>query len=429
MSNKLTRRVVITGAGFSAPAQLPIQNRIITKMTEKPEYDFLSGRLPLESRKFLDAYITVGLFLLNNYGKNDYHMLDSEYRDLCLSRYIREYLEIVKPAIMNDARDSEKIINNFKNIIPSPDDEYTSIYSLRNKIRIAIKQENISVNLEDVFTSFDKSFSSSEYVHKYSYAKMDEIRYSIMRLFSFYFSKSVMEHTYDMQDYVSFLTYIKKRRSKRPITIITTNWDTLLEQYFQKNDMDYCYGFLFPYTTEDFTDSLSDNSLLLLKIHGSANWLKCLQCGAISVYRDNNAASSLFEDLRHERCYLCGAEEDLYGPSLQPEIITPTMMKSLSNRLYSNIWGGASSELREATHIIFAGYSLSIADFDFRYMLQKSVPESAIIDVVLYKDADPNQTQNESLKELLPEKRYRDAFPKNIINFYYDGFGNYFRDQ
>jgi len=62
-------------------------------------------------------------------------------------------------------------------------------------------------------------------------------------------------------------------------------------------------------------------------------------------------------------------------------------------------------------------------------MLQKSVPESAIIDVVLYKDADPNQTQNESLKELLPEKRYRDAFPKNIINFYYDGFGNYFRDQ
>jgi len=51
---------------------------------------------------------------------------------------------------------------------------------------------------------------------------------------------------------------------------------------------------------------------------------------------------------------------------------------------------------------------------------------SAKIDVVLHKDDDPAQTDKNTLKRLLPEKRYRDAFPKNKINFYYRGFKTYF---
>ena len=137
----------------------------------------------------------------------------------------------------------------------------------------------------------------------------------------------------------------------------------------------------------------------------------------------------MFEDDKHETCILCGAGANSDEPSLQPEIITPTMIKSLSNRLYSNLWGGAASEIRKATHIIFVGYSLPIADFELRYMLQKYVSDFAKIDVVLYKDANPNQTEKETLKDLLPEKRYRDAFPKNPINFYYDGFGKYFEEN
>ena len=35
---------IIAGAGFSAPAKLPIQNKIIERMTEVPEMDFLTGK-------------------------------------------------------------------------------------------------------------------------------------------------------------------------------------------------------------------------------------------------------------------------------------------------------------------------------------------------------------------------------------------------
>ena len=46
MANKRIKRVIIAGAGFSAPAKLPIQSRIIDRMAEVPEMDFLTGKMP-----------------------------------------------------------------------------------------------------------------------------------------------------------------------------------------------------------------------------------------------------------------------------------------------------------------------------------------------------------------------------------------------
>ena len=150
-----------------------------------------------------------------------------------------------------------------------------------------------------------------------------------------------------------------------------------------------------------------------------------MNCGSISVFEKNHAATSLFEDNRTEKCPVCGQEKTPHGASMQPELITPTMMKSLSNQLYTNLWSSAAQELRDATHIIFVGYSLPIADFEFRYMLQKNVTSSAKIDVILTPSSNPDLVAN-NLKDLLPSKRYLDAFPKNKVSFYYEGFGPYF---
>ena len=60
---------------------------------------------------------------------------------------------------------------------------YSEVYSIRENIRKAIQDEKINVNLEDVFTAFDKSIIAREHLHGYTYAQMDKIRYSIMRLF------------------------------------------------------------------------------------------------------------------------------------------------------------------------------------------------------------------------------------------------------
>ena len=431
MANKRIKRVVIAGAGFSAPAKLPIQSRIINKMAEVPEMDFLSGKMPEESLTFLDAFITVGLFLLDNYAKKSYTEYRVKYQKLIEKDQAFRIFFGMKGTdfeLLWTEETSNKLSNIFSDKATydkHKSNYYSEVYSIREDIRKAIQDEKINVNLEDVFTAFDKSVIVREHLHGYTYAQMDKIRYSIMRLFIYYFSKSVLEHDFSHKDYQAFFEYFKKHRTIEPPTIITTNWDTLIENYCSKYSIKYSYGFLKPYTSDSIKCNASGYDLLLLKIHGSANWLRCLNCGSISIFEKNYAATSLFEDNRTEKCPVCGQEKTPHGASMQPELITPTMMKSLSNQLYTNLWSSAAQELRNATHIIFIGYSLPIADFEFRYMLQKNVDNSVKIDVILTPNSNPDLAPD-SLKDLLPAKRYLDAFPKNKISFYYDGFGSYF---
>lgn len=432
MAQKRIKRVIVAGAGFSAPAKLPIQNKIIDRMTEVPETDFLTGKMPEESLTFLDAYITVGLFLLDNYATNSYSEFHDKYQKLVeedcayktLHHMQKEDFENVFTE--NDAHNVHTVFADINSYNKHLSNYYSEVYSIREKVRSAIKEEAINVNLEDIFTAFDKSVVSRENLHGYTYAQMDKIRHSIMRLFIYYFSKSVFDHDFNHTDYQAFFSYLRKHRTADPATVITTNWDTLIEGYCNKNKLSYNYGFTTPYTSDLIGQAEVNYDLLLLKIHGSANWLRCLNCGAISVYEGNKAASSLFDDDSTERCAVCGKEKTMYGASMQPELITPTMMKSLSSQLYTNLWASAAQELRTATHIIFVGYSLPIADFEFRYMLQKSIQSSAQIDVILSSSSNP-ENASETTRWLLPDKRYSDIFPKNKINFFYDGFGPYFR--
>jgi len=111
---------------------------------------------------------------------------------------------------------------------------------------------------------------------------------------------------------------------------------------------------------------------------------------------------------------------------LQSEFITPTMIKSINSQLYNNLWAAAQRDLRKAEKVTFIGYSLPIADFELRYMLQRCIPSNVEIDVILHNSDDPKKVTPEHVRELLPESRYRDLFVKNKINFYYDGFAEYF---
>lgn len=435
MAKKKTKRIIVLGAGFSAPAKLPIQSGIIDQMIQEPENDsrlsFLSGSLPHESIKFLNSYILVCLYLLDNYGQKNHLELSDSYRELCEQKNALTILSrIVDNASLNKETSSD-IFNMFRSINElniSSDDIANQYYAMLNKIRsdvrLAIKEEGITVSLEDVFTSFDKSMITKEFLHRYTYTQMDEIRLAITSLFVFYFSKCVIDHDYNHKDYKVFFKSIQKSRTNEPTTIITTNWDTLVEEYCHRLGIKYNYGFYYPYTSDNSV--FSNSKLNILKIHGSINWLKCHHCGGISVFDGSEAASSLFEDDSIRQCAICGNQEIMASPTLQPEIITPTMLKAFSSQVYSNLWSAATRELQKATQIVFIGYSLPIADFDFRYLLQKNIPCDAVINVLLAPNDNPDLEKNQPIKHLLPEQRYREAFPKNEIHFHYDGFGAYY---
>lgn len=111
------------------------------------------------------------------------------------------------------------------------------------------------------------------------------------------------------------------------------------------------------------------------------------------------------------------------------EIITPTMMKLLNSQLYNNLWQNAAYELQQADKVIFCGYSLPLADYEFRYLLKQNIRSGTDIDVVLYHNDDPGRCTDDNMINFLPEKRYADLFPNSNCRFCYEGFGEYFAEE
>lgn len=101
-------------------------------------------------------------------------------------------------------------------------------------------------------------------------------------------------------------------------------------------------------------------------------------------------------------------------------------MKLLNSQLYNNLWQNAAYELQQANKIIFCGYSLPLADYEFRYLLKQNIQSGTDIDVVLYHNDDPKRCRDDNMISFLPEKRYIDLFPNCRCSFYYEGFGEYF---
>lgn len=395
------RNIFITGAGFSAAAKLPIQDKILHEMTAPLSDDILSYDPEPESIKFLIAYINVGLYLLKNYSSFD----STEQSDL--------FLQYRKDEMKLDASSNQV------------GDRYVQLQKIKEAIRQALIASNIQISLEDVFTSFDKSYQSKEFFHQYSYHTTDDIKEYIIRLFVYYFCKCGKQHDYNSQDYLAFCEYIRKIPN---VSIISTNWDVLVEEYFNRQKIPYNLCLNEPYYSQrDSSKKRNKRMLNLIKLHGSINWVKCLNCGTIHIVENEKCGDFLFDDEKAEKCGTC-QKEIANECLLQSQIITPTMMKSINSQLYSNLWSAARRDLRAAEKVTFIGYSLPTADFELRYLLHQSIPAGVPIDVVLYHDDNPNQTDKDNLKKLLPEKRYRDLFTKNKLSFYYDGFGAYFRN-
>lgn len=395
------RNVFITGAGFSASAKLPIQDKILQEMMSPTSDDILSYTPESESVKFLIAYINVGLYLLENYTAID----STKQSDL--------FLQYKKDEFLLDETSSKLV------------DRYVQLQKIKESVREALISSEIQISLEDVFTSFDKSYQSKEYFHKYSYHTTDDINEHIIRLFVYYFCKCGKEHSYDNSDYIAFCNYIRHLPN---VSIISTNWDVLIEEYFTRQKISYNLCLNEPYYYKGrSTKKASKQKLNLIKLHGSINWVKCLSCGTIQIVEHKKCGDFLFDDGKAEKCMACQKEIEK-GCLLQSQIITPTMMKSINSQLYSNLWAAAKRDLRAAKKVTFIGYSLPTADFELRYLLHRTIPSGIPIDVVLYHDDNPSQTDKDNLKRLLPEKRYRDLFAKNKISFFYDGFGDYFRE-
>lgn len=141
------------------------------------------------------------------------------------------------------------------------------------------------------------------------------------------------------------------------ITIITFNYETLLEEELPRGQ--FSYGVVADKDEKfDSYEKSYKNNLLLLKLHGSSNWAVCSQCSKRYLYW-----SQRYDDIFKNKCDQCGAylEAVLIPPTRSK---SPHLKKLFQSCRLDKLWEMASERINLADEITIIGYSFSEYDYE-----------------------------------------------------------------
>jgi len=438
----MSKTVFVLGAGSSVLAKLPSQADILKNIFMKDDVDFTSGynsTLLKTEERYRQARKNIAEFIVRLFSNKTY--LDF-INDEGFKKEFQSYSDDEKFETIEQLKRRSDFLEN--------------IYSYLSEYKGYIA-------LEDIFTILDKAFVSNEHIQGYDTSKIIQLREDFVLCIIRLFVKSSLSYEFNDDTYINFLRKLMDRRIDSgqqgdPLSIITLNWDFIIDKYFyeitkrddkyNKLRLDYC---VYDHNYHYYFDSKSEENipstilkrqgffnLKLLKLHGAMNWLLCKNCQRLYYSQRDYIAIKEFYDKNYPECPFCKENYHSVGDrnqiKLKSELITPTLLKNLESVTFKNIWKNAFVELSEAERVVFIGYSLPQADFEFRYMLKKAIRPSTKVDVVLYHNDDPNRLRNmlqqrEYLEKYflgsLAETRYKSFFGKDDINFYYEGMADY----
>jgi len=275
------------------------------------------------------------------------------------------------------------------------------------------KSLHSKVPLEDVFTPLDRCI-----IDNITFRNLNLVEIKVKRDLISYLIGATLDHLlkHTTKDYINtFAKYLVEKSSQRighkfrtndPVSVISTNWDILLDNsikryisnhYNGEAVVDYCC-YISSYKKNDTTimpglEMLGRGgfNVKLLKLHGSLNWLQCPNCHRLYVVFDEKIAMKAFVDT--ENCRHCDKNfGEFDSHKLISNSIMPTFIKDLSNPQFKIIWQNAGIEISEASRIVFIGYSLPQADFEMRQLLSRMSRKNVEIEVVSYggNESDEN---------------------------------------
>jgi hypothetical protein len=146
--------------------------------------------------------------------------------------------------------------------------------------------------------------------------------------------------------------------------------------------------------------STSRGRVLVLKMHGSLNWLYCPTCNQLSLYFDEKVAAHLGAFRPDLRCDVCDGSQEAV-------IIPPSFFKSMDKLYLQEIWRMAEKELLAADWIVFCGYSFPDADIHIKYLLKRAeMNRSGDAPQVFVVNQHPDKTHWEREAELSRYMRF-----------------------
>ncbi len=275
------------------------------------------------------------------------------------------------------------------------------------------------IDIEEVFTILDRGVNEKERFITFSWQELYDLRNSLVYLVLYVIDEALQNvNCKVINEYTKFIQYLinLRKSDNSDLTIISTNWDNLLEKYIENfivNETniktDYC---IYTYKLNDKTHipditlkAKGFNNIKILKLHGSINWLYCSNCKRMYI-------DDLSIGIEKKECEYCIDDNvNKSGLNIEPMIITPTLLKEYHNLYIQGIWQNAFIELQEATKVVFIGYSLPKIDFELKYLLKKSIQKLDITVVLASGDEDGEAHKN-----------YQRLFGNENVTYYFDGF-------
>lgn len=351
------------------------------------------------------------------------------------AQILHNVINLTKEFVLN--KDSDKL----KNIWPQFETARNELTSFISELFHCSTNKISECELEDIFTILDKAINKHQNVYNLSDDKLAIKRRQLNLCISYMFDAILYGVDTTFYDVLS-RNIIESRITatnidKDKFSFINLNWDLLFDNSLYRqaqiynNDntpkvsLDYCFY------TDAFRNNKSHNyphitlkargikNIKLLKPHGSFNWLVCKNCGKVFVDFSNDNKIAVLEHIMNENyCDKCGKA------ALISVIQTPTLVKDFDNVHLADILHNIQIELIEANKIVFVGYSLPLADFDFRYILKRCIrpSEEVIVETVLCESAkDFNDTYS----------RYKKFFGSQLIPTGNEGIGaeKYFSEK
>jgi len=332
------------------------------------------------------------------------------------NKIIKKFIELQLKQLENTSIDP--ILGNFStlyNILRiQPNCKFTYDNSLED-----LKEENLP-NIEDVFTLYDIAYQKDEPLLFESDIDLNIIRKDILDLLTYTIERSTTDALNENNTTQIYQAFVEKLTDED--TIISYNYDTLLDNavLHKFNELNYGFDFLTEEDTinplpeeeriklwekiaekegiplEEFKEKYcvpeEDSELkfgitapLLIKPHGSLNWLYCPKCYRYFCLTQKE----LMNKATYDGLYLSECVDDC-GGNLQQFIVPLTHHKDFQNPLLNNLWMKINQRLSTAEEVYFIGYSIPDADYTSKYYFIKGLTRPNRKDCAKIKLIAPN---------------------------------------
>ncbi len=295
--------------------------------------------------------------------------------------------------------------------------------------------------LEAVFGFLDYFILQNESLSKkYSNERLRKIKEYLIKLLHY-----IVDYRTEKKSIYYRLFWEAVSEFNSNISIVTLNYDTLLEQAFdflfekfgyidyainlmnyEKNEKLKPFNFwIDPRKPVAVKETENPVAIKILKLHGSLNWKYCNCCNQtlltpwdrkIDLNKGKFLGYTYPDKVEYE--YSCPID----GTDFETLIMPPSYYKELTHNVILPLMAEAGKEIRAAKRIVVIGYSLSDADIHIKALLQKHLSDKQELLVINRKNPPHIKLRYSSLSKNVKflEKTFQQcvsdkAFMKSLL--------------